>query len=70
MPRTAGSKNKVKKAAIAKVEAEINGMQPVDNVPRGILCKCEHAKDMHYGGIKGHCNTSNCECLEFKSWLH
>jgi len=27
--------------------------------------KCGHTKAMHYGGAKGHCNTSGCVCLEF-----
>lgn len=31
----------------------------------GLLCTCEHRKDMHYGGKKGWCNTSNCRCEEF-----
>lgn len=31
-----------------------------------ICFECPHNKDMHYGGVKGHCNTPNCPCLEFK----
>ena len=27
---------------------------------------CTHPEEMHYGGKNGHCNTENCECLEFK----
>lgn len=27
---------------------------------------CNHRKAMHYGGQKGHCNTSGCLCQEFK----
>ena len=38
------------------------GIKKEEIVPRGIFCKCKHAKDMHYGGLKGHCNL--CECLE------
>lgn len=27
---------------------------------------CLHKREMHYGGLKGHCNTSGCNCQEFK----
>lgn len=37
-------------------------------VPCGTFCKeCQHHERMHYGGLKGHCNTKDCACLEHKA---
>lgn len=69
MSRPKGSKNK-KKEVEAKKTPEPKPVvkivdKVVDNVPRGI-CECTHVKEVHYGGEKGHCNTMNCRCSEFR----
>lgn len=54
-----------------KPEPKIDAEPPVD---ADELCqrqltpyvKCYHKKATHYGGQKGHCNTSGCSCLEFQ----
>ncbi len=73
-------KKQVKEEATKKVEKEIKAIEAAEEikqafgklepiVPRETFqaCKeCGHSNQMHYGGIKGHCNTPNCPCLEFK----
>lgn len=80
MTRPKGSKNKmVKEIAKEKVEKEIKALETTDGIklevnkdtamlqPLKSSCKeCNHEHKMHYGGVKGHCNTPNCPCLEFK----
>lgn len=69
MGRTKGSKNKIKetfhKEKLAKVIKK-EGVEEIKNVPRKTFCECGHEKEMHYGGLKGHCNTKDCLCLEHK----
>lgn len=78
MPRTKGSLNKkkiIKAEAKEKVEKELKAIESeairevnnkLTNVLHGTCKECDHEKKMHYGGVKGHCNTTNCSCLEFK----
>jgi len=51
-------------------EAEELAHHSVENseiVPRGKLCKCGHEKELHYEGLKGHCNRNGCSCLEYEN---
>lgn len=62
MTRPLGSKNRPKMIT----KAVDKYVETVDNVLRGTFCKeCQHEKKMHYDGLKGHCNTKDCVCLEF-----
>lgn len=81
MSRPKGVPNKkkqLKDEAKEKVEKEIKALEPeiltVEKVTEAVthlkskaMCQnCGDPKDMHYGSHKGHCNTQNCPCLEFK----
>lgn len=46
-----------------KPEPKVDVLPPKDS---NKVCGCGHKKEVHYGGSKGHCNTSGCLCQEFK----
>lgn len=65
MGRPKGSTNK--KKAVEKIVESVDKTEVKEVGQSPLLClSCSHIKDFHYGGLKGHCNTPNCGCLEFK----
>jgi hypothetical protein len=75
--RPKGSKNKAKEEVKPVVVAPkpighsvyipTPDMGDIKPPPEGKkVCGCTHEKETHYGGARGHCNSSGCECLEFK----
>lgn len=65
-----GKKKEIEEVKPWKPEPKIDSVPPeIDAYCENMTdpyTKCGHSRKMHYGGLKGHCNTSGCHCQEFK----
>lgn len=63
--------DEIKNAATASLKEIFNpkpDMGPVKPPPVGeLICNCGHEKKLHFGGPRGWCNKTGCNCQGFAS---